>query len=155
VKEKLNIEYINPFIVGASTVFNSLLKTDLKKGKVQTVDTIDPAHDVIINIEINGAMTGFVLYSFGFHTVNKIAEALVPGLNEDAIKQEYKDIIGEVANMITGNAVTMLTDKDIVLSTPVVVDKSDFTITGLRKYIALSIKMYSPMGPLEICIVVK
>ncbi len=155
MKEKLNIEYINPFIVGASKVFNSLLNTDLKKGKVYTVDTIDPAHEVIINIEINGAMTGYVIYSLSFHTVNKIAEVLVPGLNEDAIKQEYKDIIGEVANMITGNAISMFTDKDIELSTPTVMDKRDFTITGLRKYIALAIKMYSPMGPVEICIVVK
>ena len=155
MKEKLNIEYINPFIVGASKVFNSLLKTDLKKGKVQAVDTIDPTHDVIINIEIKGAMTGFVIYSLSFHTVNKIAEVLVPGLNEEMIRQEYKDIIGEVANMITGNAVSMLTDKDIELSTPVVMDKCDFTMAGLRKYFAFEIKLYSPMGPVEICIVVK
>lgn len=155
MKEKLNIEYINPFIIGASNVFNSLLKTDLKKGKVGTLDTIDPSHEVLINIEIKGAMTGLVIYSMSFHTVNKIAQVLVPGLNEEQIRQEYKDIIGEVANMITGNAVSMLTDKDIELSTPIVMDKRDFTITGFRKYIALEIKLYSPMGPLEICIVVK
>lgn len=155
MKEKLNIEYINPFIVSASKVFNSLLNIDLKKGKVQAVDTIDPTHEVIINIEINGAMTGFVIYSLSFHTVIKIAEVLVPGLSEEMIRQEYKDIIGEVANMITGNAVSMLTDKDIQLSTPVVMDKRDFTITGFRKYFAIEIKLYSPMGPVEICIVVK
>lgn len=155
MKEKLNIEYINPFIVGASSVYSSLLNAELKRGKVHTIDTIDPSHEVIINIEIRGEVNGYVLYSMSFHTIKKIAEVLVPGLNEDQIKQEYKDIVGEVANMITGNAVSHLTDKDIELSTPVVMDKRDFTITGLRKYIALAIKMYSPMGPLEICVVFK
>ncbi len=152
-KENLNIEYINPFIIGASMVYNSLLKVDLKKGKVITIDSIVPAHDVIINIEIEGAMNGFALYSFSFYTINKMADILVPGLTEEQIKYEYKDIVGEIANIITGNALAILASKDVDLSTPVVMDRKDFALTGISKFVGLAIKLYSILGPLEICII--
>ncbi len=151
----LNIEYINPFIIGASMVYNSLLKVDLKKGKVTKIDSIAPAHDVIINIEIEGAVNGFVLYSFSFHTINKMADILVPGLTEEQIKYEYKDIVGEIANIITGNAFAILEGKNVDLSTPVVMDRKDFALAGISKFVGLDIKLYSILGPLEICIVLR
>ena len=119
------------------------------------IDEIVPAHEVVINIELDGEVKGYVVYSLGFHTITKIAEVLVPGLTDEQIKVEYKDILGEIANMITGNALTILEGKNIDLSTPVVMDKSDFILTGISKFFGLAIKLYSVLGPLEICIILK
>ncbi len=154
-KGKINIEYINPFIIGAGMVFNSLVKVDLKKGKVIMIDKIVPAHEVIINIEIEGAINGFVVYSLGFYTIKKMAEVIVPGLSDEQIQYEYKDIVGEIGNMITGNAFSILEGKNIDLSTPVVMDRKDFMVAGFSKFTGLAIKLYSVMGPLEICIVMR
>ena len=62
--------------------------------------------------------------------VHKIADILAPGLSEEQIRQEYKDIVGELANMITGNAMNLFasTGKQIDITTPTVVEGKDVTI---------------------------
>ena len=71
---------------------------------------------------IVGGVTGEVVYSMSFPMVQKIAEVLVPGMSEDQVKHEYKDIVGELANMITGNAMNLFasTGKIIDITTPTV-----------------------------------
>ena len=75
---------------------------------------------------------------------------------EDEIKQEYKDIVGELANMITGNAMNLFSssDKQINLTTPTVVEGSKVTIS-LLKQTTLGIILYSPLGQLEMNVALK
>ncbi len=112
--------------------------------------------DVAIIIGITGSVTGEVVYSLGFNMVTKIAEILAPGLSTEQIKMEYKDIIGELANMITGNAMNLFATKGktIEITTPTVVEGKDFTITMIKQT-TLGINLYSPMGQLEMNIALK
>lgn len=151
----VDINYINPFLIGAGNVFNSLLKVDLKKGKTVLADEPKPAHDVVIRVDMKGKANGYVLYSLGFKTVNKIAEALMPGITKDQIKSEYRDILGELANMITGNAVSVLPSGALEISTPTVMHKSDIRDSGYGKRTVLVLKQYSPYGQLETTVVLK
>ncbi len=152
---KVNIDYINPFLSGANKVFNELLKVDLKKGKVSVVEEPRPMHDVLIKIGVQGKANGYVLYSLGFNTVSKIADVLSPGISEKALKSEYKDIIGEFANMITGNALGHLSKKGIDISTPVIMHKDDMDDSEWSKRTVFVLKQYSPYGQLETTIVLK
>lgn len=136
-------------------VFKQLLKIELKKGKVKIANNPKPSHEVVIKLEITGNVQGMVVYSIGFYTVNKIADVLVPGLSEEQIMCEYKDIIGELANMITGNAINILSDKGLDISTPTVMDRPNFGTYSTGKYSVLVLNLYSPYGPLEISIAVK
>jgi chemotaxis protein CheX len=88
--------------------------------------------------------------------VEKIAQVLVPGLSPEQIQHEYKDIIGELANMITGNAMNLFasTGKTIDMTTPTVVEGKDFKITMIKQT-TLGITLYSPMGQLEMNIALK
>ncbi|MDY6969315.1 MAG: chemotaxis protein CheX [Spirochaetota bacterium] len=151
----IKVDYINPFLLAAKSVFRSLLNVELKKGKMVKTENIEPTNDVIINIDFSGDLNGFVIYNMGFNTVHKIAEALVPGLSEDQVEDEYKDIIGEMANMITGNAINQLAENGISISTPVIMDREDFMLNRFRNYLILSINFYSPFGQIEIIIATK
>jgi len=101
-------------------------------------------------------VTGEVVYSMGYNMAFKIAQTLVPGLSDDQVKHEYKDVMGEMANMITGNAMNLFatTGKRINMTTPTVVEGKDFTIT-LIKQTTLGINLYSPMGQLEMNVALK
>ncbi len=154
-KINFDINYINPFLVGASMVFNTLLKIELRKGKIKIVSLPKPTHDVVIKVDITGNASGFVIYSLGFYTVNKIAEVLVPGLSEEQIQSEYKDIMGEIANMITGNALNVLANTGLDISTPRVMHRSEFAMPSPGKLAVLALKLYSPYGQLEITVVLK
>ena len=131
----INAEFVNPFLEAASAVFKSILNVDLRRGKLVIKDSPIPSLDLAILIGITGGVTGEVVYSMGFNMVYKIANVLVPGLTEEQIQQEYKDIIGEMANMITGNAMNLFatTGKRINMTTPTVVVGKDFTITLIKQ----------------------
>jgi chemotaxis protein CheX len=152
----INAEFVNPFLEAASAVFKKILNVDLRRGKLVIKESPIPSLDVAILIGITGGVTGEVVYSMGYNMVYKIAQALVPGLNEEQVKGEYKDIIGEMANMITGNAMNLFANsgKRINMTTPTVVEGKDFTIT-LIKQTTLGINLYSPMGQLEMNVALK
>lgn len=152
----INAEFVNPFLEAASAVFKAILNVDLRRGKLVIKESPIPSMDVAIMIGITGGVTGEVVYSMGFTMVQKIAEVLAPGLSPEQIKHEYKDIIGELANMITGNAMNLFATvgKQIHITTPTVVEGKDFTITMIKQT-TLGINLYSPMGQLELNIALK
>ncbi len=152
----INAEYINPFLEAASVVFKSILNMDLKRGKLVVKDTPIPSLDVAVIIGIVGGITGEVVYSMGFPMVNKIAQVLAPGMTEEQLQSEYKDIVGELANMITGNAMNLFasTGKKIDITTPTVVEGKDFNITMIKQT-TLGITLFCPLGKLEMNIALK
>ncbi len=152
----INAEYVNPFLEAASAVFKSIMNVDLRRGKMIIKENPEPSHDVAIIIGITGAINGEVVYSMGFQMVQQIAEILAPGMTEEQILSEYKDIVGELANMITGNAMNLFaySGKSIDITTPTVVNGNDFTIT-LVQQTTLGINLYSPMGQLEMNVALK
>ncbi len=152
----INAEYVNPFLEAAGVVFKSILNVELRRGKLVIKESPTPSMDVSIMIGITGGVTGEVVYSMPFNMVYKIAEILAPGLSADQIKIEYKDIVGELANMITGNAMNLFasTGKTIDMTTPTVVEGKEVTITMIKQT-TLGINLYSPMGQLEMNIALK
>ena len=153
----INAEYINPFLEAATVVFKSILKVDLRRGKLIIKDNPIPSMDVAIIIGITGGViAGEIVYSMSFPMVEKIAEVLIPGLTEEQIKSEYKDIVGELANMITGNAMNLFasTGKFIDITTPTVIEGKDFNATMLKQT-TLGITLFCTMGQLEMNIALK
>lgn len=152
----INAEYINPFLEAASAVFKSIMGVELRRGKLSIKEYPEPSHEVAIIIGITGAVTGEVVYSMSYSMVYKIASILAPGITEDQVKTEYKDIIGELANMITGNAMNLFaySGKRIEMTTPTVIDGKNFTIT-MVKQTTLGINLYSPFGQLEMNVALK
>jgi chemotaxis protein CheX len=152
----INAEFVNPFLEAASAVFKSILNVDLRRGKLVIKESPIPSMDIAIIIGITGGVTGEVVYSMGFNMVYKVASILAPGLSDEQIKSEYKDIMGELANMITGNAMNLFatSGKQIDITTPTVVEGKNFTIT-MVKQTTLGINLYSPMGQLELNIALK
>ena len=152
---KINIEYINPFLIGASMVFNTLFQIDLKTGKLKRMSSPKPSHDVIIKLDITGKISGYVIYSISFHTVRKMAEILVPGISKEQLMDDYKDIVGEIGNMITGNAINILSDSDLDISTPLVMKNEEFKQANISTSSVLVVNLYSRFSQIEISIVLK
>lgn len=152
----INAEYVNPFLEAASAVFKQLLNVDLRRGKLVIKEVPQPSHDVAIIIGITGAVTGQVVFSMSLEMVGKIAKVLTPGLSDKDVANEWKDIVGEVANMITGNAMNLFaySGKRVEMTTPTVIEGESFTIT-LIKQTTLGINLYSPFGQLEMNVALK
>jgi chemotaxis protein CheX len=83
----------------------------------------------------------------------------MPGLSKEQIDSEWKDIMGEFANMITGNAMNLFTDitkgtQQVNITTPTVIEGKEFTISAISQT-TLGINLYSPMGSLEMNVALK
>lgn len=155
----VNAEYVNPFLKAASSVFKSVVGVDLRRGKLVVKEQPEPTHDVAIIIGITGGVQGVVVYSLSMSMVYKIADVLMPGLSREQIDSEYKDIMGEFANMITGNAMNLFTSisggiGQVEITTPTVINGKDFTISAVQQT-TLGINLYSPMGSLEMNVSLK
>ncbi len=155
----VNAEYVNPFLKAASSVFKSVVGVDLKRGKLVVKDKPVPTHDVAIIIGITGGVQGIVVYSMSMVMVHKIADILMPGLSKEQIDTEWKDIMGEFANMITGNAMNLFTNitqgtQQVSITTPTVIEGREFTISAVQQK-TLGINLYSPMGSLEMNVALK
>ena len=152
----VNAEYVNPFLKAACAVFKSVVGIELKRGKLVVKNRPEPTHEVAIIIGITGGIQGMVVYSMPLTMVYKIADILAPGLSKEQIDVEYKDIMGELANMITGNAMNLFTDMEeqVEVTTPTVISGKEFTVTHLQQT-TLGLNFYSPMGSLEMNVALK
>ncbi len=148
---QLRAEFVNPFLEAATLVCRDVLGVDLIRGKLKILESPSPSHELAIVVGVIGPANGEVIYSLNFDTAFKIARKLVPSLKDDEIMDEYKDIIGEIANMITGNAMSIFnaSGQFIDITTPNIVETKDSSLKFGKKT-TLSINLYSKMGSLEV-----
>ena len=147
----MTAEYINPFLQSATLVFKEILGLNLFRGKTAVLTNPLPERDIAILIGVKGSVQGEAVYSMNIETVYKICRKLMPGADEKTIQYEYRDVLGELANMMTGNALNifMTKDTDLDVTVPHVVDVRN---GGLRfkDQTTLALNLYSSYGILEI-----
>ncbi|TGK00644.1 chemotaxis protein CheX [Leptospira semungkisensis] len=148
---QIRAELVNPFLEAATIVFRDILQTDLIRGKIGIKDTAETTLELAIIIGVLGTFNGEVVYGLNYDAAYKIAKKLMPGMSDDDIKNEYKDILGEIANMTTGNAMNIFATagQSIEITAPNIVDAKNETIKIPKKQ-ALGISLFSKFGKLEV-----
>lgn len=148
---QIKADFINPFLEAATIVFRDVLQTDMIRGKIAIKDTPTPSHEVAIVIGVVGSFSGEVVYSMNYDAAYKISRKLVPGLSDDDVKNEFKDILGEIANMTTGNAMNIFASagQSVEITTPNIQDSKSTAIRFTKKP-TLSINLYTKFGRVEV-----
>lgn len=152
----ISVEHINPFLNAAVNVFKDFLKSDLRKGHLSIKESPSPEYDVALIIGITGSYVGQVVYSMKRETANKVVELLNPDVPFKDLARCFEDTLGEVANIITGNAASLLQEgmKGIDITTPTLITGEAFELQLLQQT-TIGINMYSPFGTLEINVAIK
>ena len=127
-------EWVNSFLAPAKLVWEKELGQNLEFAGAQMVSNRFTTDDVTAVIGVSGRLQGNVLYGFSQETSNSVI-AVMLGENEGQISAEMGlSAIGEIANMITGNAATTLAELGYrcEISPPVVIEPvgSRFTTVG-------------------------
>jgi chemotaxis protein CheX len=116
----MDVRYINPFLVAVQNVFNTMVKVPFKLGKPHLKDEAIPLYEISGIIGLSGGVTGSVVISLSKQIACQLASALsgeaITELNDDCA-----DAIGEIANMIAGNAKKDLPGEHNCISIPSVV----------------------------------
>ena len=116
----MDAKYINPFLVAIKDVFDTMVDLPVTIGKPIIKKDSMPSYEVSSIIGLSGAVTGCVSISFS----EKIALELAGALLEEEfleIDDDCTDAIGEIANMIAGNAKSAFPVDNASISVPTVV----------------------------------
>ena len=152
----IDVAMVNPFLSAAGQVFKQMFDCELVKGQVTIKKVPSASNDVAIIIGISGDIyTGVVVYSMKSYTAKKMVSFLDSTITNEKDK-EFSDALGEVANIVSGNAMSVFTAQSVNLNitTPTVIIGEAFEV-HLLDQTTLSTEMQSPFGILEINIAIK
>ena len=109
----MNVEYINPFIEASRTVIKTVANIDVSLGKVYLKASTYTSETIVVIVGIMGGLRGQVMFSMDKPVSLKIASAMMMGMTITELDEMSKSAIAESANMILGNAATILYSKGI------------------------------------------
>jgi chemotaxis protein CheX len=133
----VKVEYINPFIKATITVFRTMFNCELERGNPFLKGSSHPDHDISGMIGLTGKAVGTVVLSIDRDVALKAAESML-GERQQDLNADVVDAVGELTNMIAGNAKTDLEQFSMSLSLPSV-------ITGKNHVVAFPSGM-TPIG---------
>ena len=156
-KQDIDISLVNPFLGAAFDVFKQIFGCELKKGQISVKKNPSASFEVAIIIGISGNYhTGVVVYSIKEYSANKMIQSMDPDIDIKENKEAFFDAIGELANIISGNAMANFSKQgvDLNITTPSVISGDAFNI-NLLDQTTLSTTMTSPFGEMEINVAIK
>ncbi|MCO6043798.1 chemotaxis protein CheX [Aeoliella sp. ICT_H6.2] len=145
----MRAEYINPFIEATVDVFKTMLGCEVERTGLAVNQTFCPQFDITGIIGLSGRAHGDVVISFERDVALKATEALVGGTCGE-ITEDVVDTVGELTNMIAGNAKTQLESLEMSLALPTVIVGHNHSIRFPSKVKPLSLPFQSKWGNFNI-----
>ncbi len=150
----MRAQHVNPFIDSVKLVFETMLGTQVAIAKPRIKTDDQPSYDVTGIIALSGEAVGSVAVSFPMDTAIKCVEAF-SGMPVEEPDDNFTDAIGELANMIAGNAKKDLENLKVNISVPTVIVGQGHRLGRHQLGPWIVLECTSPHGPfnLEMCVV--
>jgi CheY-specific phosphatase CheX len=114
IERKLK-QYFSNINTSLQFIFKSLLDIDLEPRKLYRRRLATLPNDLIITIDYQADLIGYFSFLFSLKTAFEICSRLVTGIDNRYFDSDHLDIIGELGNMIAGNAMGRLKDIDVTI----------------------------------------
>lgn len=149
----MDVRYINPFLTAVTNIFETMIDVPLTVGKPGLKRTLEASHEISGIIGLSGSVTGCVVISLSEAIALQLASALL-GDDFDKVDEDCIDAIGEIANMIAGNAKTDFPGDESAISVPsVIIGKHQ--VAYPRGIPIISIPCSTDKGPMVIDVALK
>ncbi len=145
----MRAEYINPFIESTVDVFKTMLSCDVARTGLTVHETFHPQYDITGIIGMSGKAHGDVVISFERSVALAATETLL-GTKYSEINDDVVDTVGELTNMIAGNAKSSLERFELQLALPTVIVGKNHSIRFPSKVKPLSLPFESVWGNFNI-----
>lgn len=109
----MKFEYIEPFVTSTMNVLRTILRSGIDKGDLSLLRGHELTGDVAVLIRLNDDSGESIILDMEAKTALGICTAM-NGIPFTLLDSLGMDTIGEVANMIAGNAVSALNDRGFV-----------------------------------------
>jgi chemotaxis protein CheX len=112
--------FIKPFVASIQNVFSTMMQLQVTVQEPYLKKSDRPNHDVSGIIGMSGDVVGSVVLSFPQRTAENVV-ALFSGQKLALGTPDFADAIGELVNMVSGNAKALFKDKKVSISCPSVI----------------------------------
>lgn len=155
----MRVEYINPFVESAYSVLTEVLQVEVKRGELYLKSSAAPVLGVAAIIGLAGDVEGRVLLDMDKPTAIAVASGMLQSMDMEPIEtlnEMGRATISELANMITGQAVTKLHNLGFKfdLTPPALVTGDNMEISNTNVE-ALIVPMEMPQGKIEINVAIR
>jgi chemotaxis protein CheX len=155
----MRVEYINPFVESAYNVLTEVLNTEVKRGELYLKSTSMSVLGVAAIVGLAGDVEGRVLFDMSRETAMGVCNIMLESMGMEPVTEMNdmaKATITEMANMITGQAVTKLHNLGFSfdLTPPAILTGSNMEISD-NKVEALIVPMDMDIGKIEINVAVR
>ncbi len=142
----MDVRFINPFILSIRKVFQTMLATDVRVGKPSIITTRKEATaDVSAVIGLSGDVVGCVILSLPMQTAVGAASKFA-GIEMTKDHADFSDALGELANMVAGQAKSHLDGLNVSISLPSVIVGHEHIVSQSRQWPRLQLPCESPFG---------
>jgi len=150
----MKVEHINPFLNATLNVLKTMAFTEATAGKPYLKKERVAGGDVSGIIGITGETEGSLSISFTEPAICQIVSNMF-GEEITKLNQEVEDAVGEITNMISGDARRELAEKGFVLkgAIPSVVSGHNHTVKHMAKGPSIAIPFTTEAGSfvVEVC----
>lgn len=105
----MRVEHVNAFYVAIQEVFKLMLDLGVEKGELRIVEDMVSSKDANVLLGITGDLKGSILFGFSNNMALKMVN-IMSGVDMDKIDTFVSSALGEIVNIIGGNAVTSLSN---------------------------------------------
>ena len=132
--DKMNVNFINPFIEAAAEVIEVETGIHLQRGELRLEKTAYQTDDITVILALVGMVNGNVLYSLSSETAVALA-GLMLGEKLESFDNLAQSGIAELGNVITGKAGVKLSASgyESTISPPTLVVGKGITISTLDR----------------------
>ncbi len=128
----MKVEYVNPFVNAAFSVIEMTMNTKASKGQLAMRPSVFTSQQCNVITGVTGQIEGQVIYGMSLITADKVA-SLMLGQPVRTFDQLAASAIAELGNMITGNAMALLSEAGYVcdITPPSIIRGTNVKITTL------------------------
>jgi chemotaxis protein CheX len=141
----LNVRYINPFLVASVNLFKEHLGVTLTHDPPYLNEDPQGLPEVSGIIGLAGQTVGAVVLSFGRETAIEMVSRLA-GTRYKALNSEVIDGVGELVNIIAGNAKKDLLGYRLSISLPGVITGRQYRVSWPQGVPVVTIPFHSEIG---------
>lgn len=146
----MRAEYINSFYQATRDVFHLMLDIDIERGNLALAEGMVSSKDANVVLGVTGDLKGTILFSFPKDMTLEMVKIMC-GMEMEEIDSFVSSALGEMANIIGGNALTLLNSNNYVCDiVPPQIFVGEYKSYSMANKKALILPITTPIGSLDI-----
>lgn len=144
----MDVKFVNPFVISTVETFQKMLDLELEKGELY-IKADNEKSDVTGIIGISGDARGVIAITFTRITALRAVSKFL-GQKVLTMDDTISDAIGELINIIAGNAKQYLKDLNVYISLPKVITGQSHSVMELKEIPTVVVPFQSKLGEFKI-----